>query len=98
MPGNLFDAGWSTFQETDRRKEKADRSGRSQADLDSTLALLAAVKTMDFLDLPRTNVHAFTLPGFGTTRRTRTNATKLCKALGVSFDRGKYPPHLHFPA
>jgi NAD+ synthase (glutamine-hydrolysing) len=53
--------------------------------LDSTLALLAAVKTMDFLGLPRTNVHAFTLPGFGTTSRTRTNATRLCKSLGVSF-------------
>jgi NAD+ synthase (glutamine-hydrolysing) len=53
--------------------------------LDSTLALLAAVKTMDFLGLPRTNVHSFTLPGFGTTRRTRTNATRLCQALGVSF-------------
>jgi NAD+ synthase (glutamine-hydrolysing) len=53
--------------------------------LDSTLALLVAVKTMDFLGLPRSNVHAYTLPGFGTTRRTRTNATKLCQALGVSF-------------
>ncbi|MDD5702079.1 MAG: hypothetical protein PHU23_08505, partial [Dehalococcoidales bacterium] len=38
--------------------------------LDSTLALLAAVKTMDFLGLPRTNVYSYTLPGFGTTRRT----------------------------
>ncbi len=55
--------------------------------LDSTLALLVAVKTMDFLGLPRGNVHAYTLPGFGTTRRTRTNATKLCQALGVSFGR-----------
>jgi NAD+ synthase (glutamine-hydrolysing) len=55
--------------------------------LDSTLALLVAVKTMDFLNLPRSNVHAYTLPGFGTTRRTRTNATKLCQALGVSFGR-----------
>jgi len=55
--------------------------------LDSTLALLVAVKTMDFLRLPRTSVHAFTLPGFGTTSRTRTNATKLCQALGVSFSR-----------
>jgi NAD+ synthase (glutamine-hydrolysing) len=53
--------------------------------LDSTLALLAAAKTTDFLGLPRSNVHAFTLPGYGTTRRTRTNATRLCKALGVSF-------------
>jgi NAD+ synthase (glutamine-hydrolysing) len=53
--------------------------------LDSTLALLVAVKTMDFLGYPRTNVHAFTLPGFGTSRRTKSNATKLCKALSVSF-------------
>jgi NAD+ synthase (glutamine-hydrolysing) len=53
--------------------------------LDSTLALLAAVKTMDFLGIPRVNVHAYTLPGFGTTRRTKTNATRLCRALGVSF-------------
>jgi NAD+ synthase (glutamine-hydrolysing) len=53
--------------------------------LDSTLALLVAVKTMDFLGLPRRNVHAFNLPGFGTTTRTRGNATKLCKGLGVSF-------------
>ena len=53
--------------------------------LDSTLTLLVAVKTMDFLGLPRGNVHAYTLPGFGTTRRTRINAVKLCRALGVSF-------------
>ncbi len=50
--------------------------------LDSTLALLVAVKTMDFLGLSRTNVHAYSLPGFGTTRRTRVNATRLCQALG----------------
>jgi NAD+ synthase (glutamine-hydrolysing) len=55
--------------------------------LDSTLALLVAVKTMDFLRLPQTNVHAFTLPGFGTTPRTKTNATRLCQALGVNFGR-----------
>jgi len=53
--------------------------------LDSTLALLVAVKTMDFMGLPRTNVHAYNLPCFGTTRRTKTNAAKLCKALGVTF-------------
>jgi NAD+ synthase (glutamine-hydrolysing) len=53
--------------------------------LDSTLALLVAVKTMDFLELPRKNIHAFSMPGFGTTTRTKTNSTKLCRALGVSF-------------
>jgi NAD+ synthase (glutamine-hydrolysing) len=53
--------------------------------LDSTLALLAAVKTLDFLGLPRTHLYAYTLPGFGTTERTKKNATRLCKTLGVSF-------------
>lgn len=53
--------------------------------LDSTLALLVAVKAMDFLELPRTNVHAYTLPGFGTTQRTKRNATQMSHALNVSF-------------
>ncbi|MBM4444701.1 MAG: NAD(+) synthase [Chloroflexi bacterium] len=55
--------------------------------IDSTLTLLVAVKTADSLGLPRGHVHAYTMPGFGTTRRTRDNATRLCRALGVSFDR-----------
>jgi NAD+ synthase (glutamine-hydrolysing) len=55
--------------------------------LDSTLALLAAVKTMDFLKLSRSNIYAYTLPGFGTTSRTRDNATALCEALGVNIQR-----------
>jgi NAD+ synthase (glutamine-hydrolysing) len=54
--------------------------------LDSTLALLIAVKTVDFLGLPRANVHAYSLTGFGTTKRTQDNATKLCQALGASFE------------
>lgn len=54
--------------------------------LDSTLALLVAVKTMDFLKLSRRKVHAFGLPGFGTTQRTKANARKLCQALGASFE------------
>ncbi|MGA9049605.1 MAG: NAD(+) synthase [Dehalococcoidia bacterium] len=55
--------------------------------LDSTLALLVAAKTTDFLKMPRKNIYAFTLPGFGTTERTRNNATGLCKALGVNIKR-----------
>ncbi len=55
--------------------------------LDSTLTLLVAVKAMDFLSLPRDNVYAFSMPGFGTTQRTRRNATRLCQALGVSFEQ-----------
>jgi len=53
--------------------------------LDSTLALLVASKTVDFLGLPRKNVYACTLPGFGTTHRTKDNALNLCKALGVNY-------------
>jgi NAD+ synthase (glutamine-hydrolysing) len=52
--------------------------------LDSTLALLVACKTMDLLGVPRDRVCAFTLPGFGTTGRTRTNAWALMKQLGVT--------------
>ncbi|MGH7169892.1 MAG: NAD(+) synthase [Gemmataceae bacterium] len=52
--------------------------------LDSTLALLVACKTMDTLDAPRQRIHAFTLPGFGTSNRTRDNARALMRQLGVT--------------
>ncbi|HZW29477.1 MAG TPA: NAD(+) synthase [Isosphaeraceae bacterium] len=52
--------------------------------LDSTLALLVAVTTCDMLGLDRHLVHGLTMPGFGTTQRTRTNALDLMHHLGVS--------------
>ena len=52
--------------------------------LDSTLALLVAVKTCDLLQSPRTRIKGLTLPGFGTTGRTRTNATALMQQLGIA--------------
>jgi NAD+ synthase (glutamine-hydrolysing) len=52
--------------------------------LDSTLGLLVACKTMDALRLPRARVQAFTMPGFGTTARTRANARSLMQHLGVT--------------
>jgi len=52
--------------------------------LDSTLALLVAVTTCDTLGLDRRKVHGLTMPGFGTTLRTRTNAQALMEHLGVS--------------
>ncbi|HOO25048.1 MAG TPA: NAD(+) synthase [Clostridiales bacterium] len=54
--------------------------------LDSTLALLAAVKTMDLMEWPRTDIMAVTMPCFGTTKRTKSNAEKLCRLLGVTFE------------
>ena len=52
--------------------------------LDSTLALLVAVRTLDLLGRPRTDMIAVTMPGFGTTHRTRSNAELLCEKLGVT--------------
>ncbi len=52
--------------------------------LDSTQALIVAVRTMDRLGLPRENVLAYTMPGFATSQRTLTNAHRLMEALGVS--------------
>jgi len=52
--------------------------------LDSTLGLVVACKTMDALGVSRDRVHAFTMPGFGTSARTRTNARALMAHLGVS--------------
>ncbi len=52
--------------------------------LDSTQALLVAVTAMDKLGLPRANVLAYTLPAFATTARTKGNAWRLMRALGVS--------------
>lgn len=53
--------------------------------LDSTLALLVCVRALDALNRPRTDLLAVTMPCFGTTKRTRSNAEKLCDYLGVSF-------------
>jgi NAD+ synthase (glutamine-hydrolysing) len=52
--------------------------------LDSTLALLVACKTMDTLAAPRQRILAFTLPGYGTSNRTRDNARALMRQLGVT--------------
>lgn len=54
--------------------------------LDSTLALLVSIKTLDLLGLPRKDMHAFSLPCFGTSARTRKNAQRLARALGVAFE------------
>jgi len=51
--------------------------------LDSTHALIVAARTMDLLKRPRTNIKAYTMPGFATTDKTYRNATALMKSLGV---------------
>lgn len=52
--------------------------------LDSTLALIVTCKTMDALGQPRSRIQALTMPGFGTTARTKGNAQALMKFLGVT--------------
>jgi NAD+ synthase (glutamine-hydrolysing) len=52
--------------------------------LDSTLALLVTVTTCDMLGLDRRLIHGLTMPGFGTTQRTRINALALMEHLCVA--------------
>lgn len=54
--------------------------------LDSTLALIVCVHAFDMLSLDRKNIHTVTMPCFGTTKRTKSNAEKLAEAYGVSFE------------
>jgi len=52
--------------------------------LDSTLALLSTHKAFELMSWDSQNIIALTMPGFGTTSRTKNNAIELCKALGVT--------------
>ncbi len=52
--------------------------------LDSTLALLSTRKAFEIMQWEYKNIIAVTMPGFGTTSRTKNNALALCKALGVT--------------
>jgi NAD+ synthase (glutamine-hydrolysing) len=54
--------------------------------LDSTHALIVAARAMDRENRPRSDILAFTLPGFATGERTKGNAMRLAEALGVTFD------------
>jgi NAD+ synthase (glutamine-hydrolysing) len=50
--------------------------------LDSTHALIVAARAMDVLKFPRSNILAYTMPAFGTTKHTLANATALMATLG----------------
>src|SRR6476660_5016327 len=54
--------------------------------LDSTHALIIAARAMDREARPRSDILAFTLPGFATGERTKGNAIRLAEALGVTFE------------
>lgn len=52
--------------------------------LDSTHALIVAAKCCDRLDLPRSTIRGYTMPGFGTSDHTKSNAWKLMKSFSVT--------------
>jgi NAD+ synthase (glutamine-hydrolysing) len=52
--------------------------------LDSTQALLVACRAFDQMDLPRTGILGFTMPGFATSEGTKSNAWALMKSLGIT--------------
>jgi NAD+ synthase (glutamine-hydrolysing) len=54
--------------------------------LDSTHALIVAARAMAWEGRPRSDILAFTMPGFATGERTKANAIKLSQALGVTFE------------
>ncbi len=54
--------------------------------LDSTLALLVCIEAFQALGLDLAGIHAYTMPGFGTTARTKGNAEALCEALGIPLE------------
>lgn len=52
--------------------------------LDSTLALLVCLKAFDTIGITRKNIHCITMPGFGTSSKTKDISTSLMEAAGVS--------------
>ena len=53
--------------------------------LDSTQALIVCARAFDLLGLPRTEIFAYTMPGFATSDHTKSNALNLMASLGVTF-------------
>ena len=66
--------------------------------LDSTLALLVVARAFDMLGLDRKGIKAVTMPGFGTTDRTYTNAVKMVQCLEADFKEVSIVPSVtqHF--
>jgi len=54
--------------------------------LDSTLALLVCVGAFAKLKLDKKGIHVYTMPGFGTSKRTKGNAELLCEGLGLAVE------------
>jgi NAD+ synthase (glutamine-hydrolysing) len=53
--------------------------------LDSTQALIVCAQAFDLLGLPRSGIHAYTMPGFATSEHTKQNALRLMSGLGATY-------------
>ena len=53
--------------------------------LDSTLALIVCCRAFDYLEIDRKNIHCVSMPGFGTSEKTKEISRKLAEEFGVSF-------------
>lgn len=54
--------------------------------LDSTMALLFIVDSFKKMNLPKENILLYTMPAFGTSKRTKSNAFKLAEAFGLKLN------------
>ena len=54
--------------------------------LDSTMALLFIVKAFEKMNLPKENILLYTMPAFGTSKRTKSNAFKLAEAFEIKLN------------
>ncbi len=79
-------ASWGLRKRLEHTHAKTAVIGLSGG-LDSTLALLITANAMQLLGRPNTDILCVTMPCFGTTDRTRDNATQLAHCLGTSFRR-----------
>ncbi len=90
-PGKLDEDCYEAFNiQVDglmRRFEQTSGQGMTigvSGGLDSTHALIVAAKVCDRLGLPRTTIRGYTMPGFGTSEGTKSNAWKLMDAMGIT--------------
>lgn len=90
-PAELNKRCWSVFEiQTNSLQTRLERKQGKKivlglsGGLDSTMAALAAVNTLDNMGLSRENLICVTMPGLGTTPKTKSNAVKLAKLLGAT--------------
>lgn len=89
--GELFDrAGLIIDMQANALKKRLSHTNAKTAvigisgGLDSTLALLVTARAFDLLGKPRTDIVAVTMPGFGTTLKTKNNSLALMNAIGAT--------------